>query len=191
MRLGTENKRQIYLLAALCAVIVGVGAWELIGGAAKQTNAAVRPSARGATAAQRSTGSANDQSASSIEPKLRIGELARSEQTEYSATGRNIFSAAVPVQVEAPIAPPRPSEAIASPPAGPPKPPAIDVKYLGYTQSSDKTYHAVLVHGADSLMARSGEIIFHRYRVGPIQPASVQVTDLSFNNTQTIGITEK
>lgn len=126
-----------------------------------------------------------------LEPKLHIGEIVRTERVEYSATGRNIFSIEVPpVQIEAPIAPARPVT-VAPPAPEHPKPPAINIRYLGYTQGNDKIYNAILMHGDDSLMARSGDIIFHRYKVGPIQPASVQVTDLSYNTTQIIGITDK
>jgi hypothetical protein len=195
MRVGTENKRQVYLFGGLCVVIVAFAAWELHGTSA--TNSiAVNPAATHNTiATQNRTDFARSLSNAGLEPVLRINQLARNEQVAYASTGRNIFSVeSAPVPIEAPIAPARPSLTTASlppPPPEPPKPPAIDVKYLGYTESTDRTYSAILVRGDDSLSARSGEIIFHRYKVGPIHPASVQVTDLSFNNTQTISITEK
>jgi hypothetical protein len=72
-----------------------------------------------------------------------------------------------------------------------PRPPAIDLQYLGYVQGNDKIYNALVIRGDDSFLARSGEIIFHYYKVGSIQPAGVQVTDLRFNNTETIALTEK
>jgi hypothetical protein len=185
IRLGVENKGQVRLFAVLCLLILVIIGWEL----QSSLSGSPKPSAPHPAISVRAT-SNQELFGDRQEPKLRLLQLAHSEQVDYSASGRNIFSAeSAPIPIETPLAPPRPL-VLPAPPPERPKPPSIDVKYLGYTQTSDRGYDAVLLRGDDSLIARSGEIIFHRYKVGPIQPASVQITDLSRNSTQTISVTE-
>jgi hypothetical protein len=120
-----------------------------------------------------------------------MDELSRSEQVEYAGTGRDVFAPmAEPVPVETPLASGRANDVAATPPppVEPPKPPSMDLKYLGYTQTTDRTFTALFTHGDDMFMAKTGDIMFHRFRVGVIQPTSVQVTDLSHNLTQNIAV---
>ena len=159
--LGTENKRQVYIVVALFAVILAVGGYELFGpfgGSSTSTppTAAPRPPAKAASS------------------------------SAHPAAGSR--SAAGPV----PIGPARPDQPHVVPPQianEPPRAPAIDLKYFGYTQARDKTMKAFFTHGDDVFMAKSGEIVDHRYKVGTILPASVEVTDLSYNNTQKLTLT--
>jgi hypothetical protein len=201
--LGTENKRQVYLVVALFVVIVAVGGYELYGtfggsstphpsnSPAPTASSNPRPSvaaARTASSSQSSPGEeAEKLTNTGLDPTVHFEMLEQSEQVEYAGTGRNIFSAeSEPVKIETPLSTGR-SEAAVVLPEGPPpapKPPAIDLKYFGYSMANDKTIKAFFTHGDDVFMARSGEIVDHRYKVGNIQPGSVQVTDLSYNNTQ-------
>jgi hypothetical protein len=201
MQLGTENKRQVYLVAALFAVILVVGGVEIyqnffsspphVTPAPVATPKPLPGQATSGSASGASPGPDAEKLASpSLDPSLHFDKLAQSEDVTYSGTGRNIFSAeSIPVHIDVPIAPVRPNQTqIAMGPVVPvtPKPPAIDLKYFGYAQAKDKTIKAFLLHGDDIFMARTGEIVNHRYKVVAILPASIQITDLSYNNTQTL-----
>lgn len=192
LALGTENKRQVQLVVALAIAIVAIAGWEIYNSMGKSTStpvAAIKPIATPnlhalAPPAKKST-------RSRLDPVLRIDQLSRSEMVEYSGTGRDVFSpVAPPVVIESALESGRAADLAATPPAPvePPKPPAMDLKYLGYTQTKDKTITALFTHGDDIFMAKTGDIMFHRFRVGIIQPTSVQVTDLSHNNTQSIAV---
>jgi len=192
MRLGVENKRQVYLVIGLFAFVFLYGGYQIYrmfgGGSSPQPASA--PVVRVASVPGGSAGPAAQKlSNTGLDPTLHLERVALNESVEYTGTGRNIFSAeSAPVKIEAPIKSARDEPEIVVPqgPPPPPKPPAIELKYFGYAQSKDKSIKAFLVHGDDIFMAKAGEIVDHRYKVSSINPGSVQITDLAYNNTQTV-----
>jgi hypothetical protein len=209
LAMGTENKRQVYTVVALFVVILLIGGYEIkvnfftsapapARPAAVTQSAAAKPNpanARTAVAPASASGGQEAQKLSNegIDPALHLGKLALTEGVEYLGTGRNIFSAEsapMPMRIETPVAGARPgqpgqpgaSAMVAVPEV--PRPPAIDMTYFGYAQAKDKTLQAFLIHGEDIFVARTGEIVDHRYKVGAISPGSVEITDLGYNNTQ-------
>jgi hypothetical protein len=194
--LGTENKRQVYLLIALGAVILVGGGYEIydqIAGPSTpppaQASTVRTPQAKNA---QTSDGAeAQKLSNADIDPSLHFDKLEQSEDVAYAGTGRNIFSAnSAPPVIEKQLASARTGQPPVVPqgPPPPPKPPDIDLKYFGYSQDGDKSFKAFFVHNEDIFIAHTGEIVDHRYKVGAIHPTTVEVTDLAYNNTQMLRI---
>lgn len=188
MQLGTENKRQVILVIVLFSFLLLYGGFKLYqmfsGPSTPSRTAAAAPAANGPTAPE-----AQKLSNADIDPTLHFDKLTQSEDVPYAGTGRNIFSAeSAPVKIEAPIKSARMTPTVTVP-QGPPQPPAIDLKYFGYTQTPDRALQAFFTHGEDIFMARTGEIVDHRYRVGAINRTNVQITDMAYNNTQTLPLT--
>jgi hypothetical protein len=195
--LGTENKRQVILVIVLFAFIFAYGGWLLyqkLSGTPTQVNhAPAQTQAKNTPAAENVPQAAGPEaqklSNSDIDPSLHFDKLAQSENVEYAGKGRNIFSAeSAPAPIPTPLKSARNSSVpnTPAPAPGPPKPPDIDLKYFGYSEDKGKVLKAFFVHGDDIFMAKTGEIVDHRYKVGAIRPLSADVTDLAFNNTQTL-----
>lgn len=201
MRLGTENKRQVYIAAALFACILIVGGFELYGTFSGPSPSPAPAPARtpelnetpDGNAGPASGGEAQKLSNAGIDPTLHFDKLAQSEDVRYEGTGRNIFSAeSAPPAIPVPLSNGRNNQAKMAPPPppGPPKPPSIDLKYFGYSQDASKAFKAFFIHGDDVFMARTGDIVDHRYKVGAIKPLSVEITDLAYNNTETLSLSQ-
>lgn len=200
LALGTENKRQVAIVIVLFAFIFLYGGWKIYQAFATPTpTPAHAPAAATQTAARNAASSSNQPGADAekltsvnIDPTLHFEKLMQSEDVRYEGTGRNIFSAASEPVIPTPLKSARMTAAPVLPaaPTGPPPPPPIDLKYFGYAQDKDKVFKAFFLHGDDIFMARTGEIVDHRYKVGAIKPLSVEVTDLSFNNTQMLPLAQ-
>lgn len=195
--LGTENKRQVYTVIALGAVILVGGGYELYNYFGSPSTPAPAVAQRPAATTRRpvTTPGANTAagpqaqrvSGTTIDPTLHLDKLAQSEDVVYAGTGRNIFSAeSAPIPIPKAVASPRPSSQPLVTVNQPPRPPAIDLKYFGYSQATDKSMRAFLVRGEDIFLARPGDIVDHRYKVDSIMPGAVQITDLGYNNTQSV-----
>jgi hypothetical protein len=210
LELGNASKGKIAVVATLIVLALGGVGYEMYNQFSTPSAPPVRPAettARPATARENAPAArqgaqqpaeAGDEAKKltnpGIDPAIHFGLLAQSEDVEYEGTGRNIFSADSAPVIPKAIAPARPGpgsapSVVQTGPPPQPKPPAIDLKYFGYSEGKDKSMVAFFVHGDDIFMATTGQIVDHRFKVGAIKPTTVDVTDMSYNNTQTINLT--
>lgn len=206
MKSGFENKRNVVILAVLVVIMIGAIVYfvmAMFGGSsappppAPQTSSTQETPAAQEEAATTQAGAGNGSGREAkklpplekLDPTLHPEWMAGAEALEYSGKGRNIFSmTSAPVDIPKPIASgrPQPAQVVAT---GPPPPPPIDLKFFGYEANSGAK-RAFLLHGDDVFIANEGDVVDHHYKVVKISPLSIQITDLLYNDTQTLPLTQ-
>lgn len=197
LKAGTEDRKKVAIAAALGIVVVGLFAWELNGvfGGSSPAPAVQAPVVRTVASAGQPTAAGPSATRivvdlTHLDPTLHPEIMADAESLEYTGAGRNIFSVySAPPRIEAVRGPVRPSAAQAMANNGPPPPPAIDLKFFGY-EAHGGNRKAFLLHGDNVFIASEGDVVDHRYKVMKIAPFSIQITDLLFNNTQTLPLAQ-
>ena len=208
MKSGLENKRNVAVLVGLLVILAGA-AWYFVsavfvGGGPPpaapaaatmapppETNAGNAGPAQRAGEAQAGPQAHRVAGLASLDPTLHPEVMAGAESLQYSGTGRNIFSmSSAPPKIEQVKGPVRPNPVQQQQVAqGPPPPPPIDLKFFGY-EAAGGARKAFLLHGDDVFIASEGDVVDHHYKVVKINPLSIQITDLLYNNTQTLPLTQ-
>jgi hypothetical protein len=209
LRVGAESKPKLYAAIGLGTVVLIIAIIQLPKFFGSSSAAPVAPppapvvSTSAAPATQASSpigrpGAATYPhqaiqlpSSSALDPTLHPELMGQAEETTYSGNGRNIFSpnsaAPTPVNIEKPknfrpSAPPVPQ--------GPPPPPAIDLKFYGYSSAHGGNRQIFLLHGDDIFLAHEGDVVDRRYRVVSIRPFSVEIEDIPYHNTQSVPLSQ-
>jgi hypothetical protein len=187
--LEQKKRRQAILAGCLLMLVVGLGVFDFRGSWAPAPAAATHTEIR---RTQHASAKAGPVSASPSSFHLSSDLLARSEGYDYAATAHDLFGSQARAAIEAPAAPPRPTAVVAPTVLATEKSdPPFDVKFAGFVEGETGKLSALFIRGDDIAVARTGDIIFHRFRVGAIQATSAQLTDLESKRIQALAATEK
>jgi len=199
LRIGREKPWKIATAGVLGVVALGSFIWMLTSVFGGSSAPAAPPAQTTTTSRTTSTGSGSANNAAakkaaangskSLDPTLRLDLLAQSEKTEYTGTGRNVFSlTAPPPPIPLAIAPIRPVADLGPPP--PPPKPKIMLTFYGYETSKGGKKRIFLINqDQDVFIAAEGDIVDRRYKIMKIQTGSVDIQDILNDNTQTIRLT--
>jgi hypothetical protein len=197
LKVGTEDKKKVYLAAGLGAVMLILllrFLWQNFGpspaapSAAPPTVTEVRPAAttQDTTAPGYAHQAPKVGGLAALDPTLHPEIMRQAESLEYTGHGRNIFSQfSAPPVIPKPVAPIRQAQVDTGPPP-PPPPPPINLGFYGYAAEKTGQKQVFLLHGDDIFIASEGDVVDRRYRVVKINSASVQVEDIPYHNTQTL-----
>lgn len=199
MRIGTEDKKKLAILAVVGTLGIGSIVYivtTLMGSDAPAPAATPTTAARPAISAVRTQKSSSGvavnvgTTAAELDPTLKMRPMLVTESLVYTGSGRNIFSAAsAPIAIPNPIASARPKpppQPVDLPPPGPPPPPPIDLKFFGTETAATGKRRAFLLKGDDVFLASDGDIVQRRYKVITVSANSVLVEDMATNNRQSL-----
>jgi hypothetical protein len=183
MKVGAEDKKKLYAMAALLALALLLIVRTLFfsnGAPAASANAATSP-----IAAVRASKGPN----LTLDPTLRTDLLKNSEGAEYRGSGRNIFeeqAAPLPQPTKTVVVTPSPTP----PPPGPPPPPPIPLKFFGFANNPGEPKSIFLAQGEDIFIGHEGEIVNRRYKIVHIGSNAVEIEDVMNSNRQSIPLTQ-
>jgi hypothetical protein len=193
VKLGTENRTQVKLLAVLGGIAIlalGYEYWPSSPTVAPAVSQTASTSAK-PTMRRSASGKMVPAVEPRLDPTLDLKLLSQSEEIKYAGNGRNIF---VPHSV-AVIERPRGNgtakpQAAAFVPPSIPQPPPITLKFFGFANRPGETKKVFLSQGEDVFIAAEGDIVDRRYRVLKISPTAVDVEDVLNNNRQSLPLTQ-
>jgi hypothetical protein len=192
MKVGAENKKELYAMLALMALaLVFLARMFFFSGSPTPSVAASAPNAVSAqTDAANQRGAGRGKPTAPLDPTLRTDLLKNSEGTEYRGSGRNIFEAQA-----TPPPPPKPVQPVVQPqaqvgPPPPPAPPPIPLKFFGFANKPGEPRSIFLANGDAVFIGREGDIVNRRYKILRIQSNQVEIEDVLNNNRQTIPLTQ-
>ena len=184
MKIGTEDKKKLYAMAALLAiaVLLLLRAFMSSGAPVSTVAASATPNALPTAPGARSGGKA----APPLDPTLRADLLKNSEGALYKGSGRNIFEEQLPIE------PPKHPVIVeqTTPPPPPPPPPPIPLKFYGFANKPGQAKAIFLANGDDIFIGHEGEIVNRRYKILRIHPTTVEIEDVLNNNRQSIPLTQ-
>ncbi|MDQ6678535.1 MAG: hypothetical protein M3Z09_14710 [Acidobacteriota bacterium] len=141
-----------------------------------------------------------------VDPTLKLTLLAKVQAVTLEGGSRNLFQFGVAPAPAAAALGPIPKEnkiavnRLPAPPAAPeatgptpvPPPPAIPLKYYGFSNArGEPRKKAFFLDGEDIIVAWEGETVKSRYKVVHIGVNSVDVEDTQFKNKQTLPMAEE
>ena len=187
MKLGAENKKELYALLVLMAIAAIFLVRMFVSGSSSPTVAASSPATVAGDTGRRGGGRGG--ATPPLDPTLRTDLLKNSEGAEYKGTGRNIFEAQaeIPKAVKPVIA--EKKFIGPAPPPPPVPPPPIPLKFFGFANKPGEPRSIFLVNGDAVFIGREGDIVNRRYKILRIQSNQVEIEDVLNNNRQTIPLT--
>jgi hypothetical protein len=197
LKLGTENRKQVIALAVLGTIALLVVLDEYWPSSTRSAPASTQATAThaGRPATRRTaSGKVIPIVEPRLDPTLDLSRLKQSEEIKYAGNGRNIFVAGSVATIEKVRGNPvtdlaqRQAEAFRHPPVA--LAPPINLKFFGFENEPGEPRKAFLSQGEDVFIAGEGEIVDRRYRVVHINPNSVEMEDVLYNNRQNIPLTQ-